>query len=92
MNAPPANVALDSSAALRMTIPGTGIRFSPRLTLARLRGIRIEQPSMRVDHQPRNCAKKEQDGHRVDGYIPVPDGPGLGTEIDEDLVRRYRVL
>jgi L-rhamnonate dehydratase len=28
----------------------------------------------------------------VDGYIPIPDGPGLGVEIDEALVQRYRVL
>jgi len=27
----------------------------------------------------------------VDGYIPVPDGPGLGVEVDEEMVRRYRV-
>ncbi|MGH9627561.1 MAG: mandelate racemase/muconate lactonizing enzyme family protein [Bryobacteraceae bacterium] len=27
----------------------------------------------------------------VDGYVPVPDGPGLGVEIDEDAVERYRV-
>ncbi len=26
-----------------------------------------------------------------DGYIAVPQGPGLGIEIDEDVVRRYRV-
>ncbi len=28
----------------------------------------------------------------VDGYIPIPDGPGLGVEVDEDMVARYRVL
>jgi L-rhamnonate dehydratase len=28
----------------------------------------------------------------VEGYIPIPDGPGLGVEIDEALVQRYRVL
>jgi L-rhamnonate dehydratase len=27
----------------------------------------------------------------VDGYIPVPDGPGLGVEVDERVVERYRV-
>jgi L-alanine-DL-glutamate epimerase-like enolase superfamily enzyme len=27
----------------------------------------------------------------VDGALPVPDAPGLGVEIDEDLVARYRV-
>jgi L-alanine-DL-glutamate epimerase-like enolase superfamily enzyme len=27
-----------------------------------------------------------------DGHIDVPMGPGLGVEVDEDVVRRYRVL
>jgi len=27
----------------------------------------------------------------VDGYIAVPDGPGLGVEVDEAVVERYRV-
>jgi L-rhamnonate dehydratase len=28
----------------------------------------------------------------VEGHIPIPDGPGLGVEIDEALIQRYRVL
>lgn len=27
----------------------------------------------------------------VDGYLDVPDGPGLGVEVDETVVSRYRV-
>ncbi len=27
----------------------------------------------------------------VDGYIPVPTGPGLGVEPDPDVIDRYRV-
>jgi len=27
----------------------------------------------------------------VDGIVAVPTGPGLGIEIDEETVRRYRV-
>jgi L-rhamnonate dehydratase len=27
----------------------------------------------------------------ADGYIPVPDGPGLGMEVDEALVAKFRV-
>jgi L-alanine-DL-glutamate epimerase-like enolase superfamily enzyme len=27
----------------------------------------------------------------VDGYIPVPDGPGLGVEVDESVIERFRV-
>jgi L-alanine-DL-glutamate epimerase-like enolase superfamily enzyme len=26
-----------------------------------------------------------------DGYIPVPTGPGLGVEVNEEMVARYRV-
>jgi L-rhamnonate dehydratase len=28
----------------------------------------------------------------VDGYIPVPDGPGLGVTVDEEIVAKYRVV
>jgi L-rhamnonate dehydratase len=28
----------------------------------------------------------------VDGHIPVPDGPGLGVDVDEAVIERYRVL
>ncbi|MDQ6905640.1 MAG: mandelate racemase/muconate lactonizing enzyme family protein [Chloroflexota bacterium] len=28
----------------------------------------------------------------VDGFIAVPDGPGLGVEVDEAMVKRFRVL
>jgi L-rhamnonate dehydratase len=27
----------------------------------------------------------------VDGYLPVPSKPGLGVDVDEDVIRRYRV-
>ncbi len=27
----------------------------------------------------------------VDGYIPVPTGPGLGVEVDDEVVARFRV-
>ncbi len=27
----------------------------------------------------------------VDGYVGVPDGPGLGIELDEGIIERYRV-
>ncbi|MFC1942576.1 mandelate racemase/muconate lactonizing enzyme family protein [Chloroflexota bacterium] len=27
----------------------------------------------------------------VDGYITVPEGPGLGIELDEEVINRYRV-
>jgi len=28
----------------------------------------------------------------VDGHIPVPDGPGLGVEVNEAMITKYRVL
>ncbi len=28
----------------------------------------------------------------VDGYLAVPAGPGLGVQVDEDIVERFRVL
>jgi L-alanine-DL-glutamate epimerase-like enolase superfamily enzyme len=27
----------------------------------------------------------------VDGRVPVPTGPGLGIELDEDILETYRV-
>ena len=27
----------------------------------------------------------------VDGQFPLPEGPGLGWELDEDFIERYRV-
>ena len=27
----------------------------------------------------------------VDGYMPVPDGPGLGVQVDEKAIEKYRV-
>jgi L-alanine-DL-glutamate epimerase-like enolase superfamily enzyme len=26
-----------------------------------------------------------------DGYVTVPDAPGLGVEVDEDVIQKYRV-
>ncbi len=28
----------------------------------------------------------------VDGYIPVPDGPGLGVTVDEEIVAKFQVI
>jgi L-rhamnonate dehydratase len=30
--------------------------------------------------------------HMTDGCLTVPDGPGLGVEVDEQVVKRFRVL
>jgi L-alanine-DL-glutamate epimerase-like enolase superfamily enzyme len=27
----------------------------------------------------------------VDGYVPVPQGPGLGIELDENVIEEFRV-
>jgi len=29
--------------------------------------------------------------HAIEGHVPVPDKPGLGIELDPEVVRRYRV-
>src|SRR5262249_28428312 len=29
--------------------------------------------------------------HQEGGYLPVPQGPGLGVDIDPDMLERYRV-
>jgi D-galactarolactone cycloisomerase len=26
-----------------------------------------------------------------DGYLKVPPGPGLGVEVDEDVVKKFRI-
>jgi L-alanine-DL-glutamate epimerase-like enolase superfamily enzyme len=35
------------------------------------------------------CARRLE---MVDGHVAVPDGPGLGVEVDEAIVERYRVM
>jgi L-rhamnonate dehydratase len=27
----------------------------------------------------------------VDGYVPVPSGPGLGVEVNEETLEKYRI-
>jgi L-alanine-DL-glutamate epimerase-like enolase superfamily enzyme len=27
-----------------------------------------------------------------DGYVPVPTAPGLGVEVDEKVIEKFRVL
>ena len=31
------------------------------------------------------------DGLTASGEVPVPDGPGLGIELDPDAIERYRI-
>ena len=33
----------------------------------------------------------KEDFPAVDGYVEIPDRPGLGVTIDEDFVKEYRV-
>ena len=33
----------------------------------------------------------EEDFKVIDGYIEIPDRPGLGVTINEDFVNKYRV-
>ncbi len=50
----------------------------------------VQEPVMEFDRTPSEIREGlvENPFHQVDGYLAVPDGPGLGVEIDEDAVRR----
>jgi L-alanine-DL-glutamate epimerase-like enolase superfamily enzyme len=28
----------------------------------------------------------------VDGYVAVPDSPGLGVEVSEEAIKQYRIM
>ena len=43
------------------------------------------RPSPLIRHLVRNLPPL------VDGRVPVPDGPGLGIDLDESILERYRV-
>ena len=44
-----------------------------------------------VEKNPIRNRLIRQDLEAVDGYISVPEEPGLGIELDEDTVNRFRV-
>ena len=50
----------------------------------------VQEPVMEFDRTPSEIREglMETPFDQVDGYLAVPDGPGLGVEIDEDAVRR----
>ena len=50
----------------------------------------VQEPVMEFDRTPSEIREGlvENPFHQVDGYLAVPDGPGLGVEIDEVAVRR----
>ena len=50
----------------------------------------VQEPVMEFDRTPSEIREglTENPFDQVDGYLAVPDGPGLGVEIDEDAVRR----
>ena len=50
----------------------------------------VQEPVMEFDRTPSEIREglMEDPFDQVDGYLSVPDGPGLGVEIDEDAVRR----
>ena len=50
----------------------------------------VQEPVMEFDRTPSEIREGlvENPFDQVDGYLAVPDGPGLGVEIDEDAVRR----
>ena len=50
----------------------------------------VQEPVMEFDRTPSEIREGliEHPFDQIDGYLAVPDGPGLGVEIDEDAVRR----
>ena len=50
----------------------------------------VQEPVMEFDRTPSEIREglMETPFDQVDGYLAVPEGPGLGVEIDEDAVRR----
>jgi D-galactarolactone cycloisomerase len=42
-----------------------------------------------VDDNPHRTGLLKSNWEMVDGYAMVPDGPGLGVEVDEDYLRRH---
>ena len=50
----------------------------------------VQEPVMEFDRTPSEIREglMETTFDQVDGYLAVPEGPGLGIEIDEDAVRR----
>ena len=50
----------------------------------------VQEPVMEFDRTPSEIRESlmESPFAQVDGYLAVPEGPGLGIEIDEDAVRR----
>ncbi len=50
----------------------------------------VQEPVMEFDRTPSGIREglMETPFDQVDGYLSVPEGPGLGVEIDEDAVRR----
>ena len=50
----------------------------------------VQEPVMEFDRTPSAIRESlmESPFDQVDGYLAVPEGPGLGIEIDEDAVRR----
>lgn len=43
-----------------------------------------------VEETPIRLSLTKQQMPVVDGYVSVPEGPGLGVELDEDAIDRYR--
>lgn len=52
-----------------------------------------QEPVMEFDRTPSDLRDKlcRQAFELVDGYVPVPDGPGLGIEVDEAVLERLCV-
>lgn len=52
------------------------------------RGVFIE---FNTSQGPLSRALVKNPLHLTDGYVKVPDGPGLGVEVDEETISKYRI-
>ena len=52
---------------------------------------RAEFVEFSTSHGPLSRALVKEPLRLVDGYLPVPTGPGLGVEVNDAVIERYRV-
>ncbi len=75
-------------------IPGTGVLQSMHLVASYTNFTWLEYPCDPPTLTPQafQGIVKENFLVEADGCIPMPQKPGFGIEIDEELVRRYSIL
>ncbi len=57
------------------------------MKITKVEAIELRLPEKEV-HEARYTSAQDA---VVDGQVAVPEGPGLGIDLDEDVIERYRV-